>query len=281
MVATTDGGSATPGAMPRRGRPSNVDLLARILRPYCQCGRALGEAACAVCRIPLGRLEKDHRLYFRQAGSEATVPLDSGSPEAEAERAKVRGLGNRAAKATTTIAFRELFGIADRKGLGLAWLAHAAGVSRQTICNWRAGEGMAGNVARRKAHRLLDAVRRAPEPVKVAEPPPPPPPPPPMTPEERFWSHVQKSEGCWEWTGSRSRNGYAVMGWKGKGEYARRISLDLAGVPVPRGKWIVHACRNSACVRPDHLAVVTPKEAVRKYRRAWTPGGKARNLVSR
>ena len=147
MVATTDGGSATSGAMPRRGRPSRFDLLAGILRTFCQCGGAEGEAACAVCRIPRAAFAKAFRVHFQ--------PRDS-----RGEQASVRDLGNRAAARITAAAFRELFGIADRKGLRLAWLAHAAGVSRQTICNWRAGEGMAGNIARRRAHLLLDAVRR-------------------------------------------------------------------------------------------------------------------------
>lgn len=31
------------------------------------------------------------------------------------------------------------------------------------------------------------------------------------TPEERFWDKVQKSEGCWTWTGSISSSGYGQI----------------------------------------------------------------------
>jgi HNH endonuclease len=61
---------------------------------------------------------------------------------------------------------------------------------------------------------------------------------PPVAPEARFWPRVRKLDGgCWEWTGARSDVG-----------------------PVPKGLTIDHLCRNTSCVNPAHMEVVTRAE---------------------
>lgn len=78
--------------------------------------------------------------------------------------------------------------------------------------------------------------------------------------EERFWSKVEKSSGCWAWTGHKNRNGYGwTLGPKGKGESAHRIAYELLVGPIPEGLQIDHLCRNRACVNPDHLEPVTQR----------------------
>jgi hypothetical protein len=81
------------------------------------------------------------------------------------------------------------------------------------------------------------------------------------TAHARFWGKVEKSDGCWAWKGYVSKKGYGtfyidnVRGTCG----AHRYSLKASGINIPKGLVVDHTCRNRACVRPDHLRVVTPR----------------------
>ena len=84
--------------------------------------------------------------------------------------------------------------------------------------------------------------------------------------------------GCWTWTGAVINTGYGcvrVGGRAGKTLLAHRIAFLLAeGYLPPRpsyhgpghGKALVldHRCKNSSCVNPDHLEVVTNGENIRR-----------------
>lgn len=85
-----------------------------------------------------------------------------------------------------------------------------------------------------------------------------------MITEAKFWARVNKTMGCWEWTGGRT-DGYGVMyvGKEGKRRIykkAHRISYELNVGVIPPGMVIDHLCRNPACVRPEHLEPVTIRE---------------------
>lgn len=72
-------------------------------------------------------------------------------------------------------------------------------------------------------------------------------------PEERFWASVQKTDGCWLWTGPRDKDGYGIFHVDGKNIKAHRYSYELHRGPIPEGLWGLHKCDNPPCVRPDHL----------------------------
>lgn len=66
--------------------------------------------------------------------------------------------------------------------------------------------------------------------------------------------------GCWTWLGAKNRKGYGHMQWNGEAGGAHRIFYKALRGPIPEGQQIHHVCRNKACVNPDHLQVVTPRQ---------------------
>ncbi len=77
---------------------------------------------------------------------------------------------------------------------------------------------------------------------------------------DRFFSHIEKRETCWLWTGPRIPKGYGRFSLSRKGKvlqvYAHRVAYVLAGRKLRADFDIDHLCRNTRCVNPDHLEAV-------------------------
>lgn len=74
--------------------------------------------------------------------------------------------------------------------------------------------------------------------------------------EARFWSYVDKSDGCWLWTGYTNPKGYGRFMLNGRQVQVHRFAYEAEVGPIPEGLEIDHLCRTRNCVRPDHLEPV-------------------------
>ena len=85
---------------------------------------------------------------------------------------------------------------------------------------------------------------------------------------ERALNRILFDDGCWEWEGSKTRDGYGQIEDGRRSDRhnlrAHRVVYEGLRGPIPEGLDLDHLCRNRGCVRPDHLKPVTRSENCRR-----------------
>ena len=77
----------------------------------------------------------------------------------------------------------------------------------------------------------------------------------PRTTTDRFWSQVEKGDGCWLWRGYGREYGRMRVG--NRFLFVHRLSWEWAHGPIPGDLRVLHRCDTPRCVRPDHLFLGT------------------------
>lgn len=82
-----------------------------------------------------------------------------------------------------------------------------------------------------------------------------------------FWHYVQKTDGCWLWTGGRhGKQGYGSFCVNGGYRKAHHIAYESFYGPLPKlgnastDRVVMHSCDNSMCVNPAHLLIGTKSQ---------------------
>ena len=83
--------------------------------------------------------------------------------------------------------------------------------------------------------------------------------------KQRFLSKVDQTGRCWVWTAYKvpGRGGAYGLFWRnGKNEMAHRVSFELFNHEIPSNLTVDHMCRNTVCVNPSHLRLLTLRDNI-------------------
>ncbi len=79
-----------------------------------------------------------------------------------------------------------------------------------------------------------------------------------ITPAERLWERVNKTDSCWLWTGATSSANYGQIRFaKDKCVLTHRLAWEVTKGAIPDGLYVLHRCDNPPCCNPDHLFLGT------------------------
>lgn len=80
----------------------------------------------------------------------------------------------------------------------------------------------------------------------------------PLSVATRLLSHCRREKRCWIWGGSKAK-GYGQMKVRGKTQWVHRVSYACFNGVIAAGMSVNHLCRNTLCINPQHLELLTPE----------------------
>lgn len=81
---------------------------------------------------------------------------------------------------------------------------------------------------------------------------------------QRFARKIVSMDCCWEWGGAKMKRGYGRFMLNGENMMAHRVIYELLIGPIPPGLTVDHLCRNTSCMNPGHMEIVTLAENLRR-----------------
>lgn len=75
---------------------------------------------------------------------------------------------------------------------------------------------------------------------------------------------IDAVSGCWNWTASKTKRGYARFWFHGKVRRGARLAYQMMGGEIARDEEADHLCENEGCVNPAHIEPVSPEENKRR-----------------
>jgi hypothetical protein len=140
----------------------------------------------------------------------------------------------------------------------LGTLASRFGCSTMTLRKWLLKNDIP--IRDSVTQRLIDSdARRAampPKPEKVK----------PTRLEELMRRVEKREDGCWQWLGQCSENGYGISKHEGHQIATHRLIYFLMIEPLPPEMVLHHTCENTGCVNPAHLEPLSVREHLRRGR---------------
>lgn len=71
---------------------------------------------------------------------------------------------------------------------------------------------------------------------------------------------IDKKTGCWNWQGSKGRQGYGVKRIGDRLIKTHRLFYELLVGKIKKNKKVCHKCDNPSCCNPEHLFIGTQRK---------------------